>query len=245
MKLLPLVLTNLLCVGVGIGAYDLIKSDGSAVSNNGGDVSLIDGSELAARVAALESSSPNGPLLTGPDAPTMSENDVLTLIRKHAKNTGGEVSSGDGTTVAVTRPKVEIKAEDYQVEAFRGMMEKVEAQRRTEREEERAKASLDRLSKRLDRLELGLNDNQKQEIMKIHEGHRAKMRDTFTKLRESGAGREEFRAAIDPLREELTKSVENVVPGNDAAKVVQALGGGGMRGGDMGGRRGFNRGGGR
>ena len=238
MKLLPLVLTNLLCVGVGIGAYDMIKSDGAAASNDGGDVALLDGSELEARIAALEQSTPNGPAIRGADVPSMTERDVVQLIRKHVNTSSGDVvTSVDGTTASVARPKVEVSADDVQVSAFREMMEKVEAQRREEREAERAKAAEERMLKRLDRLELGLNDNQKQEVLAVHRTHRQKMRDTFTKLRESGAGREEFRAAMEPMREELTKSIENIVPGDDAQKVVQALGGGGFRGG-------FDRGGG-
>lgn len=247
MKLLPLILTNLICMGVAIGAYDMIKSDSATASNEGGDVNLIDGSELAARVAKLEQASPNGPLLTGPDAPTISEDRIAEIVRAQLKDSGSVAS--DGTSVSVERPKVEVKADDYQVEAFEEMMNKVEAKRRVERDERRQKDMAERMSKRLDRLELGLNDNQKSEIMKIHDDYRKKIRDTFTKMRESGAGREEYREVMTPLREELTKSVENVVPGDDAQKVVQALGGGGMRGGfDRGARanrRGFGGGGGR
>lgn len=242
MKLLPLVLTNLLCVGVGIGAYDMIKSDRATASNDGGQVALMDGSELEARISALEASVPNGPAIRGVETPRMTERDVLNLIRKHVKTSKDDSGTSEQPTLDVERPEVELKVDDYEVTAFREMMEKVEAVRREEREAERAKAAEERMLRRLDRLELGLNDNQKQEILKVHRTHRDKMRETFSKLRESGAGREEYRAAIEPMREELTKSIENIVPGDDAQKVVQSLGGG-LRGGfDRGGARQRNRG---
>ena len=229
MKLIPMLLINLACVGVGIGVYDMVKSDGSAAE--GRTPELLTGSDLEERVAKLEAAGPRGPLLSGPEAPRLTEAQVMDLIEKHMPERAG-APAGDGATAAVITEAIAVAADpdETQVAAFRQMLEKVEAVRRQEREVERTKAREARARARLDRLDMGLTDDQKSEILSMAKAHGEKLRSTVRKLRESGAEREEWREVMRATRDDLVKSVETIVSTEeDAQKVVRAVTSGGMR----------------
>lgn len=125
-------------------------------------------------------------------------------------------------------------------EAFRAAMERVEKARTEERERERVEQEAKRTRDRLGDLDAKLDKETIEKLVKIQQDYRAKSRETMSELREAGGGMEEFRTAMQTLREDLRTSVEELVSADHVDSVVRIVGGRG--GGRMGGGgRGFGR----
>ncbi|MCA9315843.1 MAG: hypothetical protein H6826_07145 [Planctomycetes bacterium] len=240
MKLLPILLVNVATVGAGIAIYDQVVRPAAPQASSevlvGSNAATDD---LGARLDALEQ---RGPSLVSTPRPGLDRQQVLDLLRAELakggtspapSSSGGSASAEaipgmpDGLTLDDLPADLADAYNDPNLTQFRAMYEKVQAMERAEREAQREREQTERMNQRMDELQIGLSQDQKNEILAAAKATQVARRELFTKMRTGDMDREAMRSAMEQQRNDLVSAIERVVPNSDDAQKVAVIVGGG------------------
>ncbi len=244
MKLLAVLALNVLVAGTGILFYDVMTTAPEPAAAEGVDLS-----ELTDRVADLEravrADSNRG------DRGLSSR--IAMLEERVTAQAGAKPMTSDTAAVASDPVRATPAAsagvaetlpvdDDLAVERLKKLMERVEQDRRSEREAR----GMERM---LDRLGVELTEEQRKRVGEEMTAHRGRIRETFRTGREAGLERDDIRASMEGLRQELATTLTSFLPAETAQTIANSTGpdgpgGGGGPGGGRGGNRGGRGGGG-
>ena len=228
MKIAALLGLNLLVVGAGILAYDVVRGDdtaeSAAVSAQFDDLNdRLDG--LESRFDLLDRGGSERKLS---NRMLQFEDRIGALEARRSMTTANVAEASDeadGTAAAVASALAaghpiagdqSLAQTEIDVERVKAALKEVERQR----DVERATRMADGLAERLG---LSLTEDQRKRLGTELSDFRETARDTMRSTRESGGGREEMMAAFDELRSGLTTQLEEFLPASDAKSITDEI----------------------
>jgi hypothetical protein len=233
MKIALLIGLNVLVVGAGILAYDVLRGETTTPEERARETARID--DVLERLDVIERRLDG---VERGDGDRRLSTRLLQLEgrigalesgRRVAEATAAatpeDVDAAAAMAAAAAAPPADAPVDadaplaDPEIERVKKALQEVEAQR----EQERAAEMADGLAARLG---LSLTDDQRKRLGTELSAFRDRARDTFRNARGAGMTREDALATFDELRGELTTKLEDFLPVSDAKAITDEIGNG-------------------
>lgn len=227
MKILPMLLINLVCVGGGLVIYDQMRGDDSQTTYAESGVDPVEFADLQSAVANMKAGDHEPALRSSGDENLLRR--LEAIEKRFGASAGGTTAApsaeggSDNAAPNASGSPITVVGEDgpnaEEVRRFRKLMDAANEQRRMEREREQ-------LATLLERLEITMDDKQTDQYLTARRARQESMRKVFTGLqRGEGVDREAMMEQINAGRakvnEEFAVVINKFLPSGDAAKLVE------------------------